>query len=317
MATEQRPRRGHLGAAIVLIALGVVLLVMIRRPDFDPWRALHNFWPLILIFIGLGSLFDHMMNRNNPQRGGSGWISGTAIALVVLVCLFAFFARGPHPWHLFDHISGSGRVQHSAHIEEKQGAESVVTKIEMPAGTLSIEGGANQLLNADFTYTDDMGEPKVDYRMSGKSGRLEITQHEHSGIHFGSGHDEWKLRFGDVPMELEIQMGAGEGQLELQRMDLSRLKIEMGAGEVTVNLNGDHKRDLSVDIQGGVGSATIRLPKDVGVQVRASGGIGSVDYGGLREEAGAYVNDAYGKSRVTIRMNIEGGVGEIRLIQEH
>jgi hypothetical protein len=117
-------------------------------------------------------------------------------------------------------------------------------------------------------------------------------------------------------MELEINMGAGQGDLNLQHMDLSRLRIEVGAGEINVNLTGDRKRNLTADIQGGVGSATIRLPKDLGVQVRAQGGIGSIDTEGLRHEGDMYVNDAYGKFPISIRMNIQGGVGEIRLIQE-
>ncbi|MFZ0820000.1 MAG: toast rack family protein [Candidatus Acidiferrales bacterium] len=316
MATDPRPRRNNLGFAIVLIALGVVLLVMIRRPDFDPWRALDLYWPFILIFIGLGKLLDHLMNRNSPQGGRSSVISGSAIALLVLVGLFAIFARGAHPFRFSDHIVGSGSANHVAQELKKQGAESVVAKINIPAGELTIDGGSDQLLNADFTFSDDMDQPNVSYNVSGTSGRLDITQHERGGIHIGNTHDEWTLKFGDLPMELEIQMGAGQGDLNLQQVDLSRLRIEMGAGEINVNLTGDRKRNLMADIQGGVGSATIRLPKEVGVQVRAEGGIGSVDTEGLRKEGGYYVNDAYGKSPITIRMNIEGGVGEIRLIQE-
>jgi hypothetical protein len=198
---------------------------------------------------------------------------------------------------------------------EKQGAISVNTKINMPAGQLTIDGGGSQLLDANFTYSDDMEKPIVNYSVSGTSGQLDIRQNDTGGIHFGPRHEEWTLKFGDTPMEMEIQMGAGQGDLNLQHVDLSRLRIEMGAGEINVNLTGDRKRNLTADIQGGVGSATIRLPKDVGVQVRAEGGIGSVDTEGLRKEGNYYVNDAYGKSPITIRMNIEGGVGEIRLIK--
>ena len=34
---------------------------------------------------------------------------------------------------------------------------------------------------------------------------------------------------------------------------------------------------------------------------------------GLAREGDAYVNDAYGKSAVTLRLNIAGGVGTINL----
>jgi len=47
--------------------------------------------------------------------------------------------------------------------------------------------------------------------------------------------------------------------------------------------------------------------------VHASGGIGSIDTHGLKREGDEYVNDAYGKSPVSIKMNVEGGVGEITL----
>jgi len=315
MANGQRPRRGHLGFGIVLIALGILLLVMIRRPDFDPWNALWHYWPLILIFIGLGQLFDRMRRRNNPEAGGE-WISGTTIALVILVVLFGFLARSRNPFHFTDHISGSGNVLNSVQKVENQGAEQVTTKINMPAGQLTIGGGSNQLLEADFNYSENMEKPEVNYTSSGTSGRLEISQRDAGGIHIGPTRDDWNLKFGNTPMELEIDMGAGQGDLNLQQLELSRLRIDMGAGEITVDLTGDRKRNLTADIHGGVGSATIRLPKNVGVQVHAEGGIGTIDTQGLRHEGGMYLNDAYGKSPVTIHMNIEGGVGEIRLIQE-
>jgi hypothetical protein len=57
----------------------------------------------------------------------------------------------------------------------------------------------------------------------------------------------------------------------------------------------------------------VRLPRDVGVEVHAKGGIGEVRPGELKKEGDAYVNDAYGKSPVTLRVNVEGGIGEINL----
>jgi hypothetical protein len=320
MAIEPRPRRNNLGFAVVLIALGIVLLVMIRRPDFDPWRALGRYWPLILIFIGLGKLLDHLLNRNRVQSGGSGsgsWISGTAIALVALIGIFAIVARGAHPFRFSDHIVGNGNPEHWTQMVEKQGVESVTAKIEIPAGELTIDGGSTLLLDAGFDYTDDMGKPSVSYTVNGKTGRLDISQHERGGIHLGDSHEDWNLKFGDTPMELEIQMGAGEGHLNFQRIDLSRLRVEAGVGNFNVDLTGDRKRNLTADIQGGVGNATILLPNNVGVLVHASGGIGNIDRRGIwRTEGDGYANDAYGKSPVTIRLKAEGGVGNITLILE-
>jgi hypothetical protein len=318
MDNQPRPRRAHLGFAIVMIAMGVVLLIMIRRPDFDPWTAIGRYWPLILIFLGLGQILDRMLNRNNAQTGGGGgnFVSGSAIALLVLIGFFALVARGRHPFRISDHVSGSSGSDHTSQTVEKEGATSVFAKIEMPAGELTIDGGATQLLDASFDYSDDMQKPEVSYDVSGTTGRLDIKQHDRSGINIGPTRDDWNLKFDDTPMDLEINMGAGNGELNFQHVDLTRLKIDAGVGNFKVYLTGDRKKDLQADLQGGVGNATIYLPRDVGVQVRAEGGIGSVSTEGLHKEGGRYVNDAFGKSPVTIHLNVEGGIGSIRLIQE-
>src|SRR4029077_14703079 len=124
--------------------------------------------------------------------------------------------------------------------------------------------------------------------------------------------NQWNLRFSnDVPLELKVEMGAGRGQLRLRDMPVTRLDMTMGAGQADVDLSGDRKNDLVADLEGGVGQVTIRLPRKVGVVVRASGGIGAVDAHGLRHQDDEYTNEAYGKSPATIRLKVEGGVGQI------
>lgn len=49
------------------------------------------------------------------------------------------------------------------------------------------------------------------------------------------------------------------------------------------------------------------------MRVVAHGGIGAVNAHDLTKEGDAYVNDLYGKSPVTVRVQVEGGVDEINL----
>lgn len=307
MNPDGKRRGGSLGFGIVLIALGVLFMISKFVPRFDPWPLMDRYWPVILIVLGVGLLLDRMRQRNNPQASGSAYLSGTAITIFIVVLLFGVSV----------HQSGaSNPVLHETQSVQKQTAQSITTKIQMPAGELTIEGGSTNLVDADFVYDEYSGKPSVNYTSSGTTGHLDIAQHDGGGIHLGRNEGKWNLRFGDTPLEMELSMGAGEGNLNLKGLDLSRLRIEMGVGQVTVDLTGDRKRDLTGDIQGGVGEAVIRLPRNVGVDIHASGGIGSIDQTGLRQEGGRYVNDALGKSPTTIRLNIEGGIGNIRLIQE-
>jgi hypothetical protein len=42
-------------------------------------------------------------------------------------------------------------------------------------------------------------------------------------------------------------------------------------------------------------------------------GIAAIDTRGLQKDGNTYTNDAYGESEVTLRIEIEGGIGDIRL----
>lgn len=307
MDPNAKQRRGSYGWGLVLIFIGVVFLIAQLKPNFDPWRLLWTYWPVLLILLGIAKLWDHMSNRNNPQRGSSSWISGTMIGVVVIVLLVALSSR---------HSGRANPILHSPESVELQGATSVTAKIDMGAGQLNVNKGSSHLADADFSYDQDSGMPRMDYSVSGTNGNLDISQHENGGMHLGRNENTWTVRFGNVPLDLNVDMGAGQGDLNLREINLTRLKIEMGAGQINLDLTGDRKQSFDVDVQGGVGEARIRLPHEVGVEIRADGGIGSIDTEGLHKEGGRWVNDAWGKSPITIHMNVEGGIGEIRLVVE-
>lgn len=305
-----RRRRGSIGGAAILIAIGVLLLLGNLLPDFRAWSVIARYWPVILILLGLGKLWDYSVQSRDPGRRSG--LSGGIIALLILVILFGVAVsrnRGARRWD----------IQHKSETVELQGAESVRAEFQMPTGELKISGGASKLFEADFDYAESEGDPHTEYDVSGKEGVLRVTQTQSGDTHVRilGRQNTWKVRMNDrVPIELTVHLGAGQGDLRLQGLLLTRLEVHIGAGELTLDLRGDRSKSLDAEIHGGVGSATIRLPKNVGVRVNASGGIGSINAGGLRRDGDAYVNDAYGKSPVTVRLEIQGGVGEISLQPE-
>jgi hypothetical protein len=193
-------------------------------------------------------------------------------------------------------------------------AKSARVEIDMPAGELSVGSGAKELLEADFSYGRPSSRPEVEYNVSGGQGRLTIRQQ--GSVHGrGGGHNKWDLHLSNkVPLELKVDQGAGRARLTLGGLSLSRLNVDLGAGETIVDLTGDWKNNLTANIDGGVGKATVRLPSDVGVRATAHGGIGAIKVlGGMIKVGDAYVNEVYGKSPITVNVNVEGGVGEIDL----
>ena len=208
----------------------------------------------------------------------------------------------------------TGQLQTDVKAVKLGDAKSVRVEISMGAGELKIEGGATNLLDAQFTYDVPAWKPLVEYNASGGEGRLSIRQPGGPGGARGSVRYDWNLRLnGKVPLSIDLQMGAGRTNLTLGQLSLTNLDVKLGAGEAIVDLTGDWKNDLSAHVRGGVGRATLRLPRDMGVRVAVAGGIGAINARDFNKENGLYVNDAYGKSPVTLRIDVEGGIGEIDL----
>jgi hypothetical protein len=272
---------------------------------------------IFLILIGLGKIWDS--SRNRGAGGTSSGIAlgstlGVAAFVILLVILLGHYQRGRHHDDPGDNFSR--RASQVVEARDLQGAKSVEVSLRMGGGRMNINGGSAHLLNADFHFDRKWDNPVVDYHVTGDKGYMEVKQ-ENSGINFGPTENSWDLTFSnDVPLDLRVDMGAGQGDLKLRDMNVTNVELHMGAGQVMLDLTGARKSDLNVDIKGGVGQVTVRLPKDVGVSAHASGGIGTVQARGLHENGNEYTNDALGKSPHKITLDIQGGIGEIELIEE-
>src|SRR5215203_7088270 len=208
-----------------------------------------------------------------------------------------------------------GKLQHVSKSVGSENAQTARAQLKMGAGELNVTGGADQLMEADFSYNVSEWKPKVSYDVNGKKGELVVKQGgANSGSLNGKARNEWDISFNEeVPTYLVVQMGAGESDLDLDRLALKGVDLKMGAGKSTIDLTGDYAKGFDASIQGGVGEATVLLPSGVGVKAKAEGGLGKINAKGLKKVGDSYVNDAYGESDINLSVEDQGGVGEINL----
>ncbi|HZV59021.1 MAG TPA: toast rack family protein [Candidatus Eremiobacteraceae bacterium] len=315
MKQDQAARHVSLVVPILLIAVGSLFLYSNWKPAFDPIPVLTTYWPALLIFVGIGMFWDSLRRSRVPASTPPfplGSTLGAIFFALLLVVLLRHHSQSP--------VMGANS-QNVSHINEtldRKGETALRADLRMGAGQIIIRGGTARLFEGDFQFGSAHQKPRVDYHISNGSGDLSITQDQTSTPMFGNSKNDWNLRFpGDLPLELNIDLGAGKEDLQFRDMRLQKLYLKVGAGEVDVDLTGQRSHDLYADIEGGVGQANIRLPRNVGVSVQASGGIGAIDTNGLKNKDGQYVNDSYGKTAATIRLTIHGGIGAIRLTQDH
>ena len=133
MPQDGRPRRVSLVFPIILIAVGVLFLLHNWRPAFDPWPILGTYWPLILIFIGIGKIWDSAYRSRNPNAPPGVSIGATfgALAFVVVLVFLLWHGRSFSRRHGFYSAS-----QHNAQTVDLQGAKSAHATLELGAGQL-------------------------------------------------------------------------------------------------------------------------------------------------------------------------------------
>jgi hypothetical protein len=183
------------------------------------------------------------------------------------------------------------------------GAESATVEIRFGAGKLEVEAGASdQLLAGHFRYNVKRWAPEVTYEGSVLTVKQGGMEQEDWGIPTGNVRNEWKLEFSpEIPLEMDVEVGAGDGELDFSGLQLAELELDLGAGDFEVRFDEPNEAQMGlltldtgasklevvgighagperVRIQGGVGDITLDFtgawPRSSDVQITA--GVGAV-----------------------------------------
>lgn len=213
-----------------------------------------------------------------------------------------------------------GPSQRESKAIELDKIEVLRAQVKMPVGEMRIRGGSAKLMEGDFEFRPVDWKTEVRDSSSGFRGNL-VIEHPRGNVtkRVNNSKNEWDLKFNDkVPTDFEFNLGVGEADINLASMMIRGVEVKMGVGELNLDLRGRPDKDYSVRVKGGIGEAKILLPPDTAVVAYARGGIGGVDAEGMIKRDGRWVNEAYDrkKSTVTVRVDVEGGIGHIQLICE-
>jgi hypothetical protein len=217
-----------------------------------------------------------------------------------------------------------GELQEKEESIPLDGAEPVAVDILFGAGELEIAAGEpGQLFSGRFLYNVAEWEPEVTYN----DGKLIVQQGDDDESLTWPSEDtarnEWKLAFSpEVPLEIDIKVGAGQGELDLTDLQLEKLDIDLGAGDFSVQFNAPNQTEMSrftldvgaadleivgagnaspeeMIVQGGAGKITLDLTGDWAnsADIEVTSGVGQLD---LRLP-----------SDVGVRVNVQGGLSNV------
>ncbi len=316
-----RRRRGGVSFfwPMMLIGIGTIwLLTNIGVFKVENIVVLARLWPLLLIVAGLDLLFS----RSSPSLGAIIGI-GAVVGMLLLMLIGPSLGWG-----------GDAELQTASYSEAVGEAESA--HIELGSGVNDIRVSAlpesGDLFAADISYHGE-----IEYSAEGgteKTITLEQTNSSHDGFTsflldiFGSdqrdeeSETDWNIELSPyVPVDVKVNAGVGNTNLDLADLQLSGLDVDMGVGNVDVTLP-DAEESYHVDIDGGVGDITITLPEGAAVQIDAEVGVGSMsmasglqrvsgDDDGLIGDEGVWETEGFDNADVQITIRFDGGVGNL------
>jgi hypothetical protein len=196
---------------------------------------------------------------------------------------------------------------------ERGAATAASVAIDMSAGELELKSGAKTLFEGDFDFNVPDLKPSVVYTVAGATGALKVSQGSASGNYVNL----WRVSLDETtPIDLDVRLGAGDSQLVLGRINLRSLAVRLGAGDVVIDLRGMPSKGYGAKVQTGAGDTTIRLPAAVGISARTSGLIGDSNVSGLEKRDGRWVNPRADGSPVTIELDVQHAIGDLRIEAE-
>ncbi len=141
-------------------------------------------------------------------------------------------------------------------------AQAVDAKIRMGWGKARVAGGAEALLEAAFTYSEPAWQPEISYTDTDERGELVVRQpDEHRlGTRLCDAQYEWDLRFNNrVALALDIKLGAGDANLELGDLSLTRLVTRVGSGDIRAALPNGSDALEEITLHAASGNVTLEL----------------------------------------------------------
>jgi DUF4097 and DUF4098 domain-containing protein YvlB len=208
----------------------------------------------------------------SPMMRAAICLGGPVLALILVLALATGCAR-------------AGEVRTERRSVELEGAESVRTDLSMGTGDILVGDGAENLMDATFTYNVPQWKPEVSYR--GLAGHKELTveQPDVPGPTFGNVQNDWEILLNDeVPMNLSVSDSSGDGNLDLESLSLKSLFLKFSSGDVAADLGGEKPLLEEITIDSSSGDVGVELTGDydspMGLEVDMSSGDLDLDLSG-------------------------------------
>jgi hypothetical protein len=301
MAEPHAVRTGFV-APLILIGLGVLFLLNnLGVLDWSIWEVVFQYWPVLLIAVGL----DILVGRRST--------AGSLLVGVVMILLI-----GLGIWWLGPRSLNGMPLTAQTINQPLEGATRGEVALSLGVGTLQLE--AMQEPEGLIAGTIETQYLDRLIRESSKRGDTAVFVLRYrdsigSGQHWARG-DHWNVQLnGQVPTNLLIDTGVGTARLNLAELQIPTLGINAGVGDTFVTV--PRQGVVNAQISGGVGQVMVTLPQGMAAKVTVNKGLGSITMPpNYVQNDNTYTSPGYDTATNRIELSINGGVGNIQVKTE-
>jgi hypothetical protein len=305
-----------------LIGVGIVLLIQ-QTSDWTWGQA----WPLWLILVGVATTVSTFISWRPSLAGiwAFTWpVAWIVVGVILLLSTTGQLGEGPAElistwwpwaavivgvWLLIGAFLPFGKGATESLALPLDGAAEADIRIRFGAGEITTHVAApGQLLDGSF-------EGGVTHQTSGK-GRVELAQDTTYGLPWLDHAGRWDVGLtAEVPLDLRLEGGASRATLDLIDLRVRNLQLQTGASETRVRLPRA-AGVTSVRAESGAAALTFEIPTGVGVRIRNRMALGStqIDEGRFPRVGDVYQSLDYVTAENRIDMDIQGGVGSLKVI---
>jgi hypothetical protein len=305
---------------VLLLFIGGVLLLT----NFDViefyWRNIWNFWPILLIILGVNILF----NKNDSQLGN---IISLGILIVALSFLFVRGQQKPngkswygdrHGIHTdFDEDNesdvASSKMNFSEGLQTGDAVKKTILNLSGGGTSFNLKGKTDSLFSAnvkrkfsDFVLTKVSTDSinTLTFKM----------QNKNKSWSYGGGGNDVNLYLNTVPIwEMNLNMGAGQIDFDLASYKVRTLSFDGGAAELDIKI-GSLLPIVDVNVKTGVADVKIKVPKGSGCRIKTKTGLSTKDFSGFTKiSEGLYETPNFQNSGSKVFISLDGGLSSFEV----
>lgn len=293
-------RRGGLVGPVILIFLGVVLLLnTMGILAWSVWDVIIRIWPVLLIAWGL----DLLIGRRS--------IWGSLLVLVLIVAVLAGAL-----WLSWARTE-TGQILASEEIVQALGGATQSKVVIAPAvASLKIEAleESNSLIEGVVRLGS--GERVArDFTIEKGSATFTLRSEGVPAPFFGwwGGERTWELGLNpEVPVELEVSLGAGQSYIDLTGLAVRGLNLSTGVGGTTIILPDEGL--VQAEIDGAIGETVVVIPQGMAARIHFDTALVSRDLpDGYQGQDDLYISPGYESAENRVDLEVGLAIGRVAI----